>query len=153
MKLKPLQQFICDKCRELIKSPTDGWLEWLHSNDDRTTHGFRVVHNGQASPGKQDGKRCQYHTDLLVGDMHLDHFLGSDGLAALLSMIDRPFDNQQEFVEIIRRLHIPYYEEARLYWQKAKQDDFFSGANEYWPYLEANLTRLIETYENPEEHA
>ena len=32
--LEPLKQFICDKCGETIKSPRDGWVEWLEQGDD-----------------------------------------------------------------------------------------------------------------------
>ena len=29
MKLKPLQQFICDECQGVIEKVDDGWLEWF----------------------------------------------------------------------------------------------------------------------------
>jgi hypothetical protein len=155
MKLEPLQQFTCDECGELIKSPKDGWLEWLisTSSDGRKLHGFRIVHHAPASPRKQHNGHCQYPSHFLIGDMHLEHFLGPDGLANLLSMFERPFEDQQEFVEIIRRLHIPYYEEARLYWQIAKDDGFFDEANEYWPYLQDNLKTVIEKYGKSQKRA
>jgi hypothetical protein len=49
VKLKPLQQSICDECGGLIKKVDDGWLEWI---DDSTTsiRGFRIVHVQGASP-------------------------------------------------------------------------------------------------------
>jgi hypothetical protein len=27
--LKPLEQFICDKCSNVIEKPEEGWIEWL----------------------------------------------------------------------------------------------------------------------------
>ena len=29
MRLRPLEQFICDECGELIEKLEDGWLEWI----------------------------------------------------------------------------------------------------------------------------
>jgi len=52
----------------------------------------------------------------------------------------------RELTELFRRLHLPYYEEARLHWDKADSDGFFEGANEHWIYLPATLKRLIEKY-------
>lgn len=148
MRLKPLQQFICDKCGNLIKSPKEGWLEWIVSaSPDNTLHGFRIVHTAAASPRSRQSGYCQYPPHFIVGDMYLDHFLGPDGLAKLLSMFDRSFEDQQEFIEIIRRLHIPYYEEARIYWHVAEDAGYFDGANEYYPYLQDSLKTLIERYE------
>ena len=49
-------------------------------------------------------------------------------------------------MELVRRLTIPHYEEARLYWDKAKQNGFFEGANEIWVYLPNNLRDLIQEY-------
>ena len=46
----------------------------------------------------------------------------------------------------MRRLTIPYYEEARLYWSRAEADGFFDGANEVWLYMPHNLEALIERY-------
>ena len=52
----------------------------------------------------------------------------------------------REFIEFARRLALPYYEEARLYWPKAEQDGFFDGANEIWIYLPITLEKLVRTY-------
>lgn len=52
----------------------------------------------------------------------------------------------REWVELYRRLHIPYYEEAREYWDRADERGYFDGANELWTYLPDNLKRLIEQF-------
>jgi hypothetical protein len=80
-------------------------------------------------------------------DTNLQGVLGSDGLARLLSMIEtRRFEDMKGFVEILRRLHIPSYEEARQYWDEAEAGGFFGGANEYWPFLQSTLLDIIDRY-------
>jgi hypothetical protein len=78
--------------------------------------------------------------------MALGEVVGCDGLARLLSMVKRPIKDLDELLEIIRRLHIPHYEEARKYWGAAEEDGFFDGASEYWPYLQSSLERLVKQH-------
>ena len=52
----------------------------------------------------------------------------------------------REFVDIVRRLTIPYYEEARLYWRRAQADGFFSGCGHVAIYQPDTLKLLIDTY-------
>ena len=63
----------------------------------------------------------------------------------LLSMLERPLEDQQEFGKIIRRLHIPLYEEAQRYWQEAKDGGFFNDVDESCPY-QYFLEGIIEEY-------
>jgi hypothetical protein len=144
MKLIPLQQYICDECGQLIESVDAGWLEWL-IDESGIHYGFRIVHHATSSPRKTSGRNCYYEKHL-TGDMHLAHFVATDGLAKLLSMFDRPQKNMEELIDIVRRLHIPQYEEARQYWKQAEEAEYFSGANEYWPFMQENLTRIIANF-------
>jgi len=58
-------------------------------------------------------------------------FCDVNGLAKLLAMLQyKKLENPDELAEIIRRIHVPYYEEARLYWDTAKADGYFIDANE-----------------------
>lgn len=52
----------------------------------------------------------------------------------------------REYVEIVRRLTIAHYEEARLYWTKALNDDFFADNNEINMYTISELKKLIVKY-------
>ena len=52
----------------------------------------------------------------------------------------------REFAEIMRRLFIPYYEEARRYWERARNDDFFDDPNEVWLYLSSTSQAIIARY-------
>ena len=160
-KLRPLEQWICDHCRELIEEPEHGWLEWqVPTNEDRFLNkGFRIVHHAAHSPRRPRGDCYQGEPrDALRADGHLTDFLGHRGLVRLLSMIDpgphlrahrRDYvavESTHEFMQIVRRLHYPYFEEARLYWNAALRDGFFDGANEVWPYLPETLKVIIGRY-------
>ena len=46
----------------------------------------------------------------------------------------------------MRRMTVPYYEEARIYWDEAEADGFFADGNEYWIYQPITLKELIERY-------
>ena len=90
----------------------------------------------------------------------LESFLGDEGKVHFLSMIDPGPDFREDYrehiadkrllLETFRRLQLPYYEEARLYWDKAKADGYFDGANEIWTYLPRTLKNLVEEYSSDE---
>lgn len=164
--LNPLTQFICDTCGEIINSPKEGWIEWIspwESEDDkRLCFDFRIVHHLTSSPlGINSNDGCYQHTDAIGrSDLNLDNFTNKEtGMAHILKFLDvGPYHEQnyegpyikdmREYVEIIRRLTIPYYEEARLYWSQALEDGYFDDANEVWMYKTDNLKQLIGLYSN-----
>ena len=155
-KLSPLKQFVCDTCGEIIKSPEEGWLEWIYDSKTKKAHSFRLCHHVTASPlGRPTG--CYQHSGSAgCSDMHLDAIL-EHRMAHLLQFIDvgdyhEPefkgphASNLREWAEMARRLTIPYYEQARLYWNKAIGDDHFGGANEIKVYTEEFLKNLVGEY-------
>ena len=88
-----------------------------------------------------------------LSDMHLSDFIGSDGLVTLLSHIEfNDVKDNSELVEIIRRLHVPYYEEARKYHHVAEENDFFSGENEVTRYLQDTSKYIIENYKDNDDY-
>lgn len=159
--LKPLRQFYCDTCGELIEDPEHGYVEWDHTNDDDTHRdfGWRIVHHKLHSP-RSGTQGCYLN---LPASVALNRFLGPEGQARILAFFDigehlntsgtriRITDqHMREFIEFVRRVSLPYYEEARRYWRKAEKDGFFDGANEHWPYTPDHLKRLIEQYSGSE---
>lgn len=53
----------------------------------------------------------------------------------------------KEFPDFFRRLTIPYYEEARLYFDQARSDKDIAGdENEILIYTEDFLKRIVERY-------
>lgn len=146
--MQPLAEFVCDTCSELIASPDDGWLEWFRDSHGAAT-GFRIVHHLKASPlAAESAAGCYYDRERRASDMHLRHCLGADGLVHLLAVLESALADPAEVIEIIRRLQIPHYEEARLYWDRAEEDLYFEGSNEVWPYTQEALTGLIARYAN-----
>lgn len=147
MRIEPLKQWICDTCGELISCPEDGFLEIGHGADGAITD-MRIVHHMKSSPRGNCYKGYS-------GTIQLNHLIGEHGIVQLLSLLDpgedfcdyRPrVENVRKYAEIFRRLSVPYYEEARLYWDEAKADGFFDGANEVWTFLPEHLKELCETY-------
>lgn len=147
MKLKPLEQFICDSCRKKIEKIEDGWLEWQHEprgpdKQEKPLHGFRIVHHSSASPRKEEDNYCYYPEGPSVSDLHLRYFTGVDGLAMLLSFFDRNLADPGELAEIIRRLHIPRYEEARPFLDRAIKDAIVDGRD----CTQNDLGKIIKRY-------
>ncbi len=147
MKLKPLKQFICDECGELIKKPKDGWWEYIHDTETELVSGFRIVHYGGP---------CYYSVPALkrqnkmVGDMHLEHMLDSGAFGHMLHWLElsetkkiKEHFNISEFTEIMRRLYLPYWEEARQYWERA----FSDGFHDQCCFSENDLLLIINEYE------
>lgn len=146
--LNPLEQFICDSCGQVM-GLDDGCLAWLQGAGQKAT-GFRIVHNRIG---------CHYppHTQNL-SDLPLRNVAGVNGMAQLYALLDiGPYHdphgqcvlqvaNIREYMEVLRRLTLPFYEEARLYWNDAQSDGYFDGANEVGIYLPSTLENLISRY-------
>ena len=143
--LTPLEQFYCDTCREIIKKPVDGFLEW--DQIDHKNMNFRITHNTN---------KCLKDSNDRMGN-HLQYYLGQDGLNRLICMIhvgeiEDPteksppdYKSNAEFAEIFRRLHIEYYEEGRLYLREALADGHISH-NPYSQHDHENLKNIIQKY-------
>ncbi|MFC2164025.1 hypothetical protein ACFLT2_03385 [Acidobacteriota bacterium] len=158
--LEPLKQWICDACGEIIKSPSEGWVEWLSDGEDlnfNSCHRFRIVHDCNSSPRGYRG--CYTLPDTNICDNHLEYFLGEGGYLNLLNFLDPgPYfmkdedykgpsvRNMREFVEFMIRLTIPYYEEARLYFDEAIANEDLALGDDISAYHPENLKRLIEIY-------
>ena len=145
MKLTPLKQWICDSCGEIIEKPEEGWFEWYEDKKTSLGTGFRIVHHRNS---------CMYddsmlnHQDKTTLDLNLKDVIGTDGLANSLFRIELSekdiytLADLKGFIEILRRLHIPYWEEARLYWDKAYRDGFHDGCD----FSENTLLSVINEY-------
>jgi hypothetical protein len=143
MKLKPLTQFFCDECGGLIEKVEDGWLEW-YDDYQNPIHGFRIVHASGASPRWRKGGNCYYPESGDISDDHLVHFTKDDGLARLLSFFKRNLSDPSELSEIINRIHIPHFEEARVYLARAIKD----GVVDSFDNSQSDLLKVIEVYGN-----
>jgi hypothetical protein len=153
--LKPLQQWICDSCGEIIKEPEHGYVEWMEERLKK--HGFRIVHHATKSPRKGHNG-CYYSDSERGGDLPVSYLIGLHGLVELTSWIDpgeyhEPTYNGPEVIDLrewttlFRRLHIPYYEEARLCTEEF-QEVRADGANELYLYLPETLERIVRKHES-----
>lgn len=50
MRLRPLQEWLCDGCGAVIPEVAGGWVEWLLDMSCLKSSGFRIVHEQQHSP-------------------------------------------------------------------------------------------------------
>ena len=154
MRLIPLKQWFCDSCGGVIEKPEDGWFEWCtkESTGGKDIYAdYRIVHHDIS---------CMYNVanlskkNIMVADHSLETVIGSDGLAYLLFEIELSekgiagfkIRELKEFVGILRRLHIPYWEEARLHWDRAFKDGFHDGCD----FGEKSLLSIIEEYREQE---
>lgn len=152
--LKPLEEFYCDTCGELIESPEEGYVVWKN-NDELKDHGFIIIHQGKCDPGRRgSASRDRYPCSLPLTD-----FLGVKGLVLLTSFLslgkvkaNLKQDNVikvadvDQFIDFFRRVQVPYYEEARTKFKEPELLDWYSDANEILPYLEDTLKSIIENY-------
>lgn len=144
LKLKKKEQWYCDFCGEIIESDKDGMLEWdtyLEGNDTEfNAHNFRIVHNRSV-------KKCQpANNDSNLSDGHLHWYTGPAGLSELLAIKHRYNVDQIKFDEIIRRLHVDYYEEARQYFDLSKENGDEFDLYEIGDYSQDELKTIINRY-------
>lgn len=152
MKLIPLKQWYCDTCGKIIEKPEDGYVQF-HYNEDHVYDDFIIVHHAPESPLRKHGRDCyKYHSDC-----ELKSFLGTHGLVEVLALLDPgPYHtpkfkerviNVRKWADFVRRLQLPYFEEARIYWERASADGYFGDSNEIYIYVPDKLKSMIEHYE------
>lgn len=118
--LSPTVEWTCDVCGERISRPEDGWVEWLGktATTSQSPPNLRLVHAWKSSP-RNSADRCQRPGASGLNDLPLPHFLGADGLMRLLNLLDEGYLPKTEVIEMIQRLHIPGYEQARPHFETA----------------------------------
>lgn len=152
--LLPLKQFICDSCKTTILNIEDGWIEWECYIDDKTdkivSKNFRICHHNTKCQKLINHASC--------ADLPLSHFTGDYAIVQTISMLDNgiyhdptyaagsEIENLREFAELQRRLLLPYYEEARQYWDKAINQGYFGEINEISIYMPSFLKTMIEDF-------
>lgn len=140
--MTPLASWICDSCQNEIDNPSGALVVWRM--DSEFHYGdFRIVHKGP---------RCDPERDML--SLELSDFVGANGLALLLSWLSlgpiRRGEKRQrivdmdKFVDLVRRLHTPAYEEARQYFGMGTVRDAYVESREDAPYVPASLKHIIE---------
>ena len=142
--------WICDVCQQPITSVERGYVIWKSGYDGGNEHSFKIIHQTDCDLDDHDCSSA------------LREFLGLDGLNLLLSHLSSgpvrkhlgrtsraPIPDLDEFVDFIRRVQIPYYDQARRRFSHPKFLEDFYEAGELTPYRPEMLRRIIEdqTYE------
>jgi len=151
--LEPLKQWYCDTCGGIIKSPQDGLVEWLEEgfhDEPYSSYGFKIIHAKM---------NCFFYPqdDDRLRDMNLENFLGDEGYIYLLSFLDLgpeiPIEYKgprvrdiREFVIFMKRLTVPYFEEARKYISRAIQEENLDPSQIIGIFNPKELKRLIKIY-------
>lgn len=143
---QPLTIFYCDVCGQPISSVDQGYVIWK-KDDDNKSRCFKIIH-------RQKCDRKEYPASSALRD-----FLGPRGLAILTAKLSRgpirahlgqshysDVADLDEFVDFMRRVQIPHYEEARRLFSREELIHWFADANEVAPYLPETLERIIREY-------
>jgi hypothetical protein len=87
--------------------------------------------------------------------MHLERAIGPDGLVALLALLAPGrrsgiladgVTSVEEWAMLVRRLHVPHFEEARQYWVHAEADGLLKDIAEASVFSQATLAVIIGRY-------
>jgi len=141
----------CDSCGEKIVNVEHGWVEWLvrKEGEKRVGGGLRLVHHCSAHDPLSG--RCQYkeveqfskdRATLL--DLPLKNFVGADGLMELLSMLASGEIAKEEVLEMIKRLHVPGYEQARHHFDEAISNGVFEPNTAPGYYSTKDIAKTLE---------
>lgn len=122
--LKPLEEFYCDTCG-LVANIKTAYLAYSIDAASEVRGDFKIVHNTRDCLPKFDTPND--------GSANLSLYVGPDGLAQLTDFMsdgifrDPNFEHDNkvkslgELSDLIRRLHIPHYEEARQKYSSASE--------------------------------
>ena len=153
---KPFTEFKCDVCGKTIKAE-DAMLQWLQRKKDdadpfpMTLVDIHICCNRKPCDGIYE--RRQITEGLIEQWDHLNRFIGPDYLDELLTFPTEriiPEEKKLDFLEIMRRLTIPHYEEARQYFSNAYNDYYIENIREYEEghasWRQQTLKNIIEKY-------
>lgn len=139
--IKVIDNWKCDTCGE--QTTSEGMLVWKGGGED-LIEDFRIVHQGPCDPGDEAG---------FLASMPLTHVVGAVGQQKLLSFLSagpiignghgREVDHDA-FVDVFRRLHTPWYEEARTaLFHDHRLQNLLNGYNQYAPYIPEMLRKIV----------
>jgi hypothetical protein len=139
-----LTTWTCDTCRDPVTDPNMSLVVWRTVADKSID--FMIVHKGECDPQARSG---------FTHNLELSSFLGADGATMLLSWLslgplrgsaaDMPHvGNFDQYVDLFRRVQIPWYEEARTRFRDDDVQHWLGDANEYYPYMPDVLQQVVD---------
>ena len=141
-----LGPWYCDQCGQTIDDASgrdvgSGYVLWHPRGGDEN---YRIVHK----------VRCD--DDTYPSSAPLENFLGPDGLVRLTSFLSlgpimgalgqrrtSGVEDLDGFVDFVRRVQVPGYEEARRRYDDPDVIQRFSDATETYPYLQEAIRALM----------
>jgi hypothetical protein len=147
--------WICDECGKKIESLDDGEVEWLNIDPNRVGgfKGLRIIH--------KRNKNCRYsnqdcvENDASPANLLLKELTEADGLMHLLRFLsDDSFQDKENVLEIIKRIHIPGYEKARLYFDEAIRNQVFDRSPDPKPSycFQRDIAKILKYIDDQEPH-
>ena len=133
----------CDSCGRLITSVSDGWVEWLASEDDTGApilNGLRLVHRESC---RYDARTVFRNRQSVVEGLCLERFMGPDGLILLLSLLAAQELPPVEVIELAKRVQIPGYELARNLLGKDNLPQLLLPSLGHECYLQSEIAELL----------
>lgn len=141
----PLKIWYCDVCGDPITNPGEAIVTWKE-DENHKAYDFKITHKNSY------GKLCD--DKMRASSMELTWVLGNSGLVWLTSFMSRGFlgnfkggnsiKDWDNFTDFFRRVQLPYYEEARKYFDTDLTKHEMQDSNEVSPYSEDTLKRIIE---------
>lgn len=132
--------WFCDSCLGVVSSPACARVEWISLfAKEPGGRDLRLVHDltdfSQRREVCQFDARQEYVRDKgKVNGAPLADFLGPDGLMRLLSLMVIDGLPRNEVLEMIKRLHVPGYEEARYLLRSSVTDQGLAVVSKsYYP--------------------
>ena len=153
---KPFTEFKCDVCGKTTRAE-DAMLQWLQRKKDDSNPFPMILEDIHICCNRKPCDelyelRARYE-DLYEQWDHLESFIGPDNLDELLTFpVERiiPQEKKIDFLEIMRRLTIPHYEEARQFFPNVEHDYYIDNLRDYEDghasWRQQTLKNIIEKY-------
>jgi hypothetical protein len=142
LRLRDAMGWRCACCARLITNVSDGWVEWLSSEDSgaEILSGLRLVHR----------ESCRYDVRTVFGTRRsvveglcLERFIGPDGLILFLSLLAAGELPMAEVIELAKRVQIPGYELACNLVGKRELPQLYPPYLGHSCYLQSELADLV----------
>lgn len=145
--------WICDNCGQVIHKLGDGRIEWItfdRPRDGLQGRGIRLVHKQPAGPLTDCGGRSSADRRAALGNdgsldgLSLQEFTPPNGLMTLIGIIIDRESPVDEVLEIMKRLYVPGYEEARPYFAEALKEEVTYASMPPGCYRQTQIQEVIE---------
>ena len=136
---KPFTKYVCDVCGKTIDTQ-DAVLQWVQRpSKEFPNHpsyeeleDIRICCNKEKCDMHLENKASREHLHFMWN--HLNYFVEPNNIDDILCFpMERviPQNMKKDYLKILRRLTIPYYEEARKYFSSAYEDGEIENMRAY----------------------